>query len=269
MLTTRLRALPSPAGKHHIQALIDHFFFDIEDRIRLVLRAHPSRGAALPLMVPSSSSSSPTRTPSERAKGLKPYYVPPGPLVDKDGKPSRRFAPERLVSMQMKVLKEQWAGLGLSLDLGLVRSDAELAAAVWRNLMGGRGASGIAFPWDGMSKEEDEQWFRRSVNVVGGSDIEVRRVDLKGLDKEERSDDLSGVRDYRPSEVCFFQLFISIKTGALILLCRLISMSATRKRCSPLRSTYEGKSHGWSVSATRTSWVHNETQGVYRSHSWY
>jgi cytochrome b pre-mRNA-processing protein 3 len=171
-----------------------------------VLRAHPSRGAAMPLSVPTSSSSSPTRTPSERAKALKPYYVPPGPLVDKDGKPSRKFAPERLVSMQMKVLKEQWAGLGLSLDLGLVRSDTELAAAVWRNLLGGRGASGIKLPWEGMTKEEDEQWYRRSVNLVGGSELEVKRVNLKGLEKEERDNDLSGVSDYRPSEVCPFLL---------------------------------------------------------------
>ena len=38
MLTVRLRALPGPHGKHYIQALIDHFFYDVEDRIRAVLQ---------------------------------------------------------------------------------------------------------------------------------------------------------------------------------------------------------------------------------------
>jgi cytochrome b pre-mRNA-processing protein 3 len=201
LLTTRLRALPAPAAQQHIQALIDHFFFDVEDRIRLVLRAAPNRGAALPVAVPSASPSSPNRSPSERARGLKPFYAPPRPLLDKDGKPIRRFAPERLVGLQMRVLKEQWAGLGLALDLGLVRGDTELAGAVWRNLLGGRGAAGIALPWAGMTPEEDAAHFRRAVNLVGGSAVEVRRVDLKGLDKEEKADDFSGVRDYRPSEV--------------------------------------------------------------------
>jgi cytochrome b pre-mRNA-processing protein 3 len=181
--------------------LIDHFFFDVEDRIRLVLRAAPTLGSAMPLAVPTSSPSSPTRILSDGAKMLKPYYIPPGPHLGKDGKPSRLTAPERLVTRQMKVLKEQWSGVGLALDLGLARSDADLAAAVWRNLMGGRGASGIAYPWEGMTKEEDEKYFRRSVNPVGGSETEVRRVDLKGLEKEEKTDDFSGVRDYRPSEV--------------------------------------------------------------------
>jgi cytochrome b pre-mRNA-processing protein 3 len=146
--------------------------------------------------VPSSSPSSPTRTPSTRAAALKPFYVPPGPLVDKDGKPSKRYAPERLVSMQMKVLREQWAGLGLALDLGLVRGDTELAGAVWRNLLGGR-----------------------AVNLVGGNEIEVRRVNLKGLEKEERADDFSGVRDYRPSEVgasCPLVLFRELMRTPLV-----------------------------------------------------
>jgi cytochrome b pre-mRNA-processing protein 3 len=169
--------------------------------------------------VPSSSPSSPTRTPSTRAAALKPFYVPPGPLVDKDGKPSKRYAPERLVSMQMKVLREQWAGLGLALDLGLVRGDTELAGAVWRNLLGGRGAGGIALPWEGMTLEEDAGYYRRAVNLVGGNEIEVRRVNLKGLEKEERADDFSGVRDYRPSEVsasCSPVLFLELMRTSLV-----------------------------------------------------
>jgi hypothetical protein len=34
LLTVRLRALPQPHGTNHIQGLIDHFFLDVEDRIR-------------------------------------------------------------------------------------------------------------------------------------------------------------------------------------------------------------------------------------------
>jgi cytochrome b pre-mRNA-processing protein 3 len=204
LLTVRLRSLPKPAGQHHTQALIDHFFYDIEDRIRLVLRAHPSRGPSLPLSIPSSSPSSPTRPPSGDGSALEPFYTTPQGNLDANGKPIRQYAPERLVTQQMRVLKEQWSGLTLSLDLGLIRGDAELAGAIWRNFLGARGAKGIVLPWEGMTKEEDEAYYRRAVNAVG-SDGEVKKVEKRGLEVEEKSEDYSGVSDYRPSEVplCF------------------------------------------------------------------
>jgi len=92
----------------------------------------------------------------------------------------------------MKILKEQWAGLGMSLDLGLVRGDAEMAAAVWRNLLGARGARGIE-----LSREGDAGGYRRAVNLVGGLVDDVRKLDV---DKEELKDDNSGVHDFAPSE---------------------------------------------------------------------
>ncbi|KIJ49923.1 hypothetical protein M422DRAFT_44671 [Sphaerobolus stellatus SS14] len=56
-----------------------------------------------------------------------------------------RKAPERLVTQQMKAMREQWRGLGLSLDLALMTGDKDLGAAIWRNFLGARGAQGIDY----------------------------------------------------------------------------------------------------------------------------
>ncbi|KAF9001789.1 hypothetical protein BDZ89DRAFT_1081630 [Hymenopellis radicata] len=101
LLAARLRALPHTA---HVQTLIDHFFLDIEDRIRMIVRP--------------------------------PAY--PAPKTNK--------APETLVTRQMKVFRDQWQGMWLSLDYALVAGDEHLAAALWRNLLGARGAHGINPP---------------------------------------------------------------------------------------------------------------------------
>ncbi|KAF8516228.1 ubiquinol-cytochrome C chaperone-domain-containing protein [Gautieria morchelliformis] len=95
LATVRLRSLPPSHGRPFVQALIDNFFFDVEDRLRAVL-------------------------------GKK--------------------APERLVTRHMKIFREQWAGLGLACDAALITGDKDMASAMWRNLMGARGARGIAYP---------------------------------------------------------------------------------------------------------------------------
>ncbi|KAK7036742.1 Serine carboxypeptidase 3 [Paramarasmius palmivorus] len=172
MLTVRYRALPPPYGKMYVQALVDHFFLDTEHRIRAILQPH------VPPLPPY------TFHPE--------FYV--NPNIPADGKIKRGMrAPERLVSRQMKIFKEQWMGMTLSLDLGLAGSDAELAAAIWRNLLGARGASGIAYPGSSESAQ-----FRRSVNLVGGAVDDPDKIDL---DKEELRDDGSGVHDYPPDQV--------------------------------------------------------------------
>lgn len=107
----------------------------------------------------------------------------------------RGNAPERLVVRQMKILKEQWTGMGMSFDLGLVRGDAELASAVWRNFLGARGARGIVYP-----SSSNKPAFRRSINLVGGEVEKVALVDKKGLEAEEAKDDGSGVHDFAPDE---------------------------------------------------------------------
>jgi cytochrome b pre-mRNA-processing protein 3 len=86
--------------------------------------------------------------------------------------------------------------MGLSLDLGLVKGDMELAGAVWRNLLGARGAQGIAYP--DTSSSSPTPHYRRSVNLVGGEVIDVAKVDNE---KEETKDDGSGVHDFSPQEV--------------------------------------------------------------------
>jgi len=82
--------------------------------------------------------------------------------------------------------------MGLSLDLGLVKSDMELAGAVWRNLLGARGARGIVLPGQ-------EARFRRSINPTG--EIEkYGKMDEQTLEAEEAKDDGSGVHDFGPNE---------------------------------------------------------------------
>lgn len=173
MLTVRLRSLPE--GKHYTQALIDHFFLDIEDRIRAVLQ--------------------PKLNPPAPYTFNSPFYVNPNAPqpTDKGRLSPLSRAPERLVTRQMKIFKEQWAGMGLSFDLGLVKGDQEMAAAVWRNLLGARGAQGIAFP----NSPPDKKTFRRSVNLVGGEVVNVAKIDLA---KEEARDDGSGVHDFAPED---------------------------------------------------------------------
>ncbi|KAH0581730.1 hypothetical protein H2248_011415 [Termitomyces sp. 'cryptogamus'] len=181
MLTVRLRSLPE--GRHYTQALIDHFFLDIEDRIRAVLQ--------------------PKSTPSKPYTFDSPFYINPNAPQSTDSKDSKgrltplSRAPDRLVTRQMKIFKEQWAGMGLAFDLGLVKGDMEMAAAVWRNLLGARGAQGIAFPDPNSPSDSNKKTFRRSVNLVGGEVVNVAKIDLA---KEEARDDGSGVHDFAPEE---------------------------------------------------------------------
>lgn len=149
-------------GLHYVQGLIDHFFFDVEDGVRYILQPGVKN----------------LRTPSAAA------FV--NPATRGNG-----IAPERLVGQQMKIFREQWGGFGLACDHGLVTSDAELAAAMWRNILGARGAQGIAY--------DINTPFRRSVNPYGRDD-EVKVVE-RGLEAEESKDDLSGVHDFTPKDV--------------------------------------------------------------------
>ncbi|KAF8452308.1 hypothetical protein L210DRAFT_3384031 [Boletus edulis BED1] len=186
LLTIRLRALPSPHGLNHIQGLIDHFFQDVEERVRAVLQP----GVLLPRSISDTS-----LTPSSSS------VMKHRAELDKYVSPAR--APERLVTRQMKIFKEQWAGLGMSMDLGLVRGDAEMAAAIWRNLLGGRGAKGISLPGvdqnpcPSTAENASEPQFRRSVNLVGGLVENVEKIEVA---VEEARDDLSGVSDFGANE---------------------------------------------------------------------
>lgn len=214
LLTVRLRSLPAPHGKQHIQGLIDHFFQDVEERVRYVLQPGllPPRSPS-----PSSPNSPKISTPlpqvrADNASYISPYlpsqfYTQPSLLPPPDSFPSptayakaqkRGRAAERVIVRQMKILKEQWVGLGMSMDLGLLRGDVELAAAVWRNLLGARGAAGVGLPIEnGVKADDTRPAFRRSVNLVGGA---VDRVDKLNIDAEEMKDDQSGVHDFPPHE---------------------------------------------------------------------
>ncbi|KIL66763.1 hypothetical protein M378DRAFT_160247 [Amanita muscaria Koide BX008] len=184
LLTCRLRALPSPHGKHYVQALVDHFFIDVEDRVRAVLQPpFPNK----------------TGTPIKPYTFISEFYVNPSnphnnsdnPNATEQVKKPRGRAPDRLVTRQMKIFREQWMGLGLSFDLALVQGDMEMAAAAWRNLLGARGAQGIVYP------SQTKHAYRRAVNLVGGEVENVAKIDL---DKEEVKDDGSGVHDFPPQE---------------------------------------------------------------------
>ncbi|TFY76045.1 hypothetical protein EWM64_g7967 [Hericium alpestre] len=181
LITTRLRALPSPHGQEHIQGLIDHFFLDVEDRIRQVLQPQPS-------------SSSPS-TRGQAQQQAKAYYAAmTSPKSDVTQNRRRGRAPEALVTKQMKIFREQWAGLGMAFDLGLIRGDAEMAGAIWRNLLGARGAQGITYGAEGAPA------FRRAINPSG--EIEkYGKIDDAARRREELRDDGSGVHDFAPTEV--------------------------------------------------------------------
>ena len=87
MLTVRFRALPDPLGRMYVQELINHFFIDIESRIRN----------------------------------------------------NFKITQERTIKNYMMAYLEMWRGSGVAYDEGLVRGDAVLAAALWRNIYSGRG----------------------------------------------------------------------------------------------------------------------------------
>lgn len=87
--------------------------------------------------------------------------------------------------------------MGLALDLGLVKGDTEMAGAVWRNLLGARGARGIVLP--SVQGTGNEKVFRRSINPTG--EIEkYGKMDEQALEAEELKDDGSGVHDFGPDE---------------------------------------------------------------------
>ena len=182
LLTVRLRALPPPYGDAYIQGLIDHFFIDVEDRVRAVLQPLP--------------------TPRTPYTPVSRFYTSPSASSLAPRKRGR--APDRLVTRQMKIFKEQWTGLGMAFDLGLVRGDTEMAGAVWRNLLGARGARGIALDPPSTTESDSNPApnapFRRSVNLVGGLVENPAKIDQRGLHVEEAQDDYSGVHDFPPGE---------------------------------------------------------------------
>ncbi|THG95270.1 hypothetical protein EW026_g6350 [Hermanssonia centrifuga] len=192
LLTVRLRALPEPQGQYYLQALIDHFFLDVEDRVRAVLQPATRQKRHLPPPVASHTPDPTSELPTVQ------FYT-----VSNAGKEPKGNAPERLVTRQMKIFKEQWAGLGMAMDLGLVKGDAEMAGAVWRNLLGARGARGIIYPSSEVSKG-DKPYFRRSINLVGGEVEKVSTLDKTGLEAEEAKDDGSGVHDFGPNEAALY-----------------------------------------------------------------
>jgi cytochrome b pre-mRNA-processing protein 3 len=168
--------LPPPHGKFYVQGLVDHFFIDIEDRIRAVLQP-------------------PKRKPREPYTFDSPFYINPNaPAMGPDGKPVRRSrASDRDVTRQMHIFREQWQGLTQSMDLAVVQGDMEMAATVWRNFLGARGARGIEYPGSSSGAPR----FRRSVNLTGSI---VQKMEKINLEEEEAKDDGSGVHDYTPEE---------------------------------------------------------------------
>ncbi|KAI0306237.1 hypothetical protein B0F90DRAFT_1623146 [Multifurca ochricompacta] len=214
ILTTRLRSLPAPQGQAYIQGLIDHFFLDIEDRIRQVLQ--PQSQAQAPASTSSTLSSS--RSPSPSPPPTSSFYSIPsntdgGDVDASTSTPKKkrvRSAPEALVKKQMKIFREQWAGLGLALDLALAQeSDAVFAAAMWRNLLGARGAQGLALALAPTSPVPE---FRRVLNSGGsgggangeGGEGEgegaVAHLVMNGEAARKIRDDGSGVHDFGPEE---------------------------------------------------------------------
>ncbi|KAJ7072569.1 hypothetical protein C8F01DRAFT_1243611 [Mycena amicta] len=154
MLVVRFRALPSAYSRRYADCLVEHFFQDVEDRVRAIMQ------------------------PSHDFKPytfISTFYVNPNAPKGSDNKEKLSNAPERLVSQQLKIFKEQWTGFSLSLDLALVKGDMEMAA----------------------DHDPSAPTFRRAVNLVGGMVVNPEKVDF---DKEAVTEDHSGVHDFPPSE---------------------------------------------------------------------
>ncbi|KAJ7714343.1 hypothetical protein DFH07DRAFT_947789 [Mycena maculata] len=171
MLVVRFRALPDAYGKRYSECIVDQFFQDVEDRIRYIMQ--------------------PTHD-YEPYTFTSTFYINPNAPKTTDKKERLARAPDRLVTQQLKIFKEQWTGFCISFDLGVVNGDMQMAGAVWRNLLGARGASGIAFPDD-----PSVPGFRRAVNLLGGTVVDPKKIDFE---KEAVTDDGSGVHDFPPDE---------------------------------------------------------------------
>jgi cytochrome b pre-mRNA-processing protein 3 len=78
----------------------------------------------------------------------------------------------------------------VAMDMSLIRGDTEMASAIWRNILGARGAKGIAFPGDPAK-------FRRSINYAGS---DINKLEKMNVEEEELKDDGSGVHDFPPDE---------------------------------------------------------------------
>ena len=116
-----------------------------------------------------------------------------------------RNASERLVTRQLKIFRDQWIGLGVSLDYALALScpsvqstqgcsDQEIAAVVWRNFLGARGAQGIDDPGAGA--------IRRAVNLTASEGLQKLSTSdgESKLQALQSADDRSGVHDFVGSD---------------------------------------------------------------------
>ncbi|KAI5890379.1 uncharacterized protein SCHCODRAFT_02546960 [Schizophyllum commune H4-8] len=171
MLTVRLRAIPPPYGRDFVQALLDTFFYDLEDRITGVLQ--PKYNPPTPYTFHSDFYHNPNKPP--------------------EGAPRTRLgrAPDRLITRQLKTHRDQYMGFTLSMDAALVQGDMEMAASVWRNLLGARGAAGVVLPAPG---QQPQKYYRRSINPPIS---EPHKIDVE---REQWVDDHSGVHDFPPAE---------------------------------------------------------------------
>ncbi|TRM69232.1 hypothetical protein BD626DRAFT_447010 [Schizophyllum amplum] len=172
MLTVRLRAIPPPYGQDFVQSLLDTFFYDLEDRITGVLQ--PKYHPPVPYTFPTD------------------FYINPN-APPPEGAPRRRLsrAPDRLITRQLKIHRDQYMGFTLSMDAALVQGDMEMAASIWRNLLGARGAAGIVLPAPGQGPQK---YYRRSINPPIS---EPHKIDVE---REQWVDDHSGVHDFPPAE---------------------------------------------------------------------
>jgi len=137
LLTTRYRALPKTHGRIYVQELVNHFFLDVEHRMRIALS---------------------------------------------------NTAPERVVKGYMKEMRDQWAGAGLALDLGLVGSDAELSGAVWRNVFAARGLDGKGEVIGKPGSKESARAVRSSGHSAADTDVSSVDASHRPLSERELAD---------------------------------------------------------------------------------
>ncbi|KAF7362132.1 hypothetical protein MVEN_00559200 [Mycena venus] len=159
MMTVRFRALPQAYGKRYADSIVDHFFQDVDDRVRAIMQ--PSHDHK-PYIFTST------------------FYINPNAPKTTDKKERLARAPDRLVTQQLKIFKEQWTGFALSPST----SDSSMATWRWRGRFGGTFSVPVAL-------------LGLRSRTIRGQIVNPTKIDFE---KEAVTDDDSGVHDFSPAE---------------------------------------------------------------------
>ncbi|KAH6892754.1 hypothetical protein BKA70DRAFT_1233491 [Coprinopsis sp. MPI-PUGE-AT-0042] len=111
---------------------------------------------------------------------------------------------DRITTRQMRIFDGQWAGLELLFDFAKCQSNQEMAAAIWRNLLGAGGGTNST--------------YRRAVNLVGGEAVSAN-IWRRGVRRMMEG----GVHDFAPDGADKYLTYPEVMLGLTTKLRRPIS----------------------------------------------